>query len=59
MINADKDFNNAAKALMNNLEIKDAVLVGHSMGGLVALRLATDQDVLVSGLILSSTHLGF
>ena len=54
-----EDFNNAAKALMNNLEIKDAVLVGHSMGGLVALRLATDQDVLVSGLILSSTHLGF
>jgi pimeloyl-ACP methyl ester carboxylesterase len=29
------------------------------MGGVVALQLATDQEASVSGLILSSTHLGF
>ena len=53
------DYKNAAKALMNNLEIKNAVVVGHSMGGVVALKLAMDQDALVAGLVLSSTHLGF
>ena len=54
-----EDYKNAAKALMNNLELRDVVVVGHSMGGVVALNLAADQDVLIAGLILSSTHLGF
>ncbi len=54
-----EDYNNAAKALMNHLEIIDVVVVGHSMGGVVALNLAADQDALIAGLILSSTHLGF
>ena len=35
------------------------ILIGHSMGGLIASQLAYDNDVSVSGLILSSTHLGF
>ena len=53
------DFKNAAKALLQGLEIKSAVVIGHSMGGLVALQMAADETDLVSGLILSSSHLGF
>ena len=54
-----KDFKNAAKALMQGLEVESAVVIGHSMGGLVALQLAADKNDFVSGLILSSSHLGF
>ena len=53
------DFKNAAKALMQGLEVESAVVIGHSMGGLVALQLAADETDLVAGLILSSSHLGF
>jgi pimeloyl-ACP methyl ester carboxylesterase len=54
-----EDFKGAATALMNSLKLNNAVLIGHSMGGVVALQLATEQEASVSGLILSSTHLGF
>ncbi len=53
------DYNNAAKALMNALKIENSILIGHSMGGLIATKLAYDKDLSVAGLILSSTHLGF
>ena len=53
------DFKRAAKALMNTLQIENAVLVGHSMGGVVAVQLAADQQASIAGLVLSSTHLGF
>ncbi len=54
-----EDFKDAALALMDSLKLNNAILIGHSMGGVVALQLATIQEASVSGLILSSTHLGF
>ena len=54
-----EDFKDAAVVLMDSLKLTNAILIGHSMGGVVALQLATDQEASVSGLILSSTHLGF
>ena len=54
-----QDFKVAALALMSSLKLTNAILIGHSMGGVVALQLATDQEASVAGLILSSTHLGF
>ena len=54
-----EDYKNAAKALIRTLKLENIILIGHSMGGLIATQLANDDDVLISGLILSSTHLGF
>jgi pimeloyl-ACP methyl ester carboxylesterase len=54
-----EEYKNAAKALIETLKLKNIILIGHSMGGLIASQLAYDNDVSVSGLILSSTHLGF
>ena len=54
-----ENYVDAAKALMKALEINDAVVVGHSMGGVVAAQLAADRDTSTAGLVLSSTHLGF
>ena len=54
-----EEYKNAAKALIETLKLKKIILIGHSMGGLIASQLAYDNDVSVSGLILSSTHLGF
>ena len=54
-----EEYKNAAKALIETLKLKKIILIGHSMGGLIASQLAYDYDVSVSGLILSSTHLGF
>ncbi len=53
------DYVNAAKALTDALELRDVVVIGHSMGGVVAARLAADRDASTAGLVLSSTHLGF
>ena len=52
-------YKSAAKALIRGLGVQDAVLIGHSMGGLVATKLATDAEASISGLVLSSSHLGF
>ena len=52
-------YKHAAKALIEKLKLKKIILIGHSMGGLIASQLAYDNDVSVLGLILSSTHLGF
>ena len=52
-------YKHAAKALIEKLKLKKIILIGHSMGGLIASQLSYDNDVSVSGLILSSTHLGF
>ena len=54
-----EEYKNAAKALIETLKLKKIILIGHSMGGLIASQLAYDNDVSISGLILSSTHLGF
>ena len=54
-----EEYKNAAKALIETLKLKKIILIGHSMGGLIASQLAYDNDVSVSGLILSSSHLGF
>ncbi len=54
-----EDYKNAAKALIETLKLENIILIGHSMGGLIAAQLAHDDDVSISGLILSSTHLGF
>jgi pimeloyl-ACP methyl ester carboxylesterase len=53
------DYNEAAKALVKALDLKEIIVVGHSMGGLIATRLAAEKELSVSGLILSSCHLGF
>ena len=52
-------YKSAAKVLIRGLGVQDAVLIGHSMGGLVATKLATDAEASISGLVLSSSHLGF
>ena len=52
-------YQSAAKALIKGLGVEDAILIGHSMGGLVATKLATDPDTSIAGLVLSSSHLGF
>ena len=54
-----EEYKNAAKALIETLKLKKIILIGHSMGGLIASQLAYDNDISVLGLILSSTHLGF
>lgn len=54
-----EDYLAAVKALIRSLELQDVVVIGHSMGGLVATSLAAESDMPVTGLILSSTHLGF
>ena len=54
-----EEYKSAAKAVINNLKLKNMILIGHSMGGLIATQLASDKNLSVSGLILSSTHLGF
>jgi pimeloyl-ACP methyl ester carboxylesterase len=54
-----EEYKNAAKALIKGLKLEDTILIGHSMGGLIATQLAHDDGISVSGLILSSTHLGF
>ena len=54
-----EEYKNAAKTLIEKLKLKNIILIGHSMGGLIATQLAYDDDLSISGLILSSTHLGF
>ena len=54
-----EDYTNAAKALISSLEVEDIIIIGHSMGGLIATRLASDKDVSLAGVVLSSCHLGF
>ena len=54
-----EEYKNAAKAVIKILKLENIILIGHSMGGLIATQLVYDDDVSVSGLILSSTHLGF
>ena len=49
----------AAKALLKALKVNDVIVVGHSMGGVIAAQLAADRDTSSAGLVLSSTHLGF
>ena len=53
------EYKNAAKALLKSLNVNNVILIGHSMGGLVATQLAVDNEISSDGLILSSTHLGF
>ena len=54
-----EDYVDAARSLLKALKVDDAILVGHSMGGVVAARLAADRDTSTAGLVLSSTHLGY
>lgn len=54
-----QEYKNAAKALISKLNIEDFVVLGHSMGGLVAAQIAADKDLSIAGLVLSSSHLGF
>ena len=49
----------AARGLIAALDLRGAIVVGHSMGGLVAMRLAADRGGRIAGLALSSTHLGY
>ena len=44
--------------LLDHLGIKDAVIVGHSMGGMLAQALAAMHPSLCKGLVLSCTHKG-
>ncbi len=49
----------AARELMAGLDLREAIVVGHSMGGLVATRLGADRGGRIAGIVLSSTHLGY
>ena len=52
-------FRYPALHMISELKLEDAVLVGHSMGGVIATRLAAFEHLAFKGLVLSSTHLGF
>ena len=52
-------FADTLGALLDALECPSAVFVGHSMGGVVAARLAARRPELVSGLVLSCSHAGY
>lgn len=52
-------YGKAVAELMDGLDLRDAIVVGHSMGGLVATKLAADRNPRVAGIVLSSTHLGY
>lgn len=52
-------FADALGALLHHLKAEGAVLVGHSMGGVVATIAATRRETGVSRLILSCTHGGY
>lgn len=47
-----RDFSEDLRAFLDALEIRSAVIVGHSMGSLVAQRFAVDYPDRVSGLVL-------
>jgi pimeloyl-ACP methyl ester carboxylesterase len=49
----------AARRLLEALGIDASAVVGHSMGGLIAVRLAASSGALVSRLVLSCSHAGF
>jgi pimeloyl-ACP methyl ester carboxylesterase len=49
----------AAREMLTQIGVKDAIILGHSMGGLIAAQLAAEQKGLVAGLILSGTHHGY
>ena len=43
------EYKNAAKALLKYLNVNNVILVGHSMGGLVATQLADDSEISADG----------
>ena len=49
-----EDFVTAALHMISELKLEDAVLVGHSMGGVIATRLAAFEHLAFKGLVLSS-----
>ena len=56
------DYNLMCEDLFNYIKhhnIDNSILIGHSMGGIIAAQLAADDDIEISGLVLSSSHLGF
>ena len=56
---ATKMFCDDAVALLDHLNVKDAIVLGHSMGGRVAQLLALDHPQRVKKLILASTGAAF
>jgi pimeloyl-ACP methyl ester carboxylesterase len=54
-----KMFCDDAVAILDHLKVKDAIVLGHSMGGRVAQLLALDYPERVSKLILASTGASF
>jgi len=48
-----------AHALLQALDINAAVVVGHSMGGVIAGKMAAEYDTLIKGAVLSCTHTGY
>jgi len=58
----DTDINSYAArvvSLLDALDVESAVIVGHSMGGVVAGRVAGRYPDRVSGILLSCTHTGY
>ena len=48
-----EDYVRAARALLQAVEINEAIVIGHSMGGVIAARFATDPGFLTKGRVLS------
>ena len=47
------------KHCLINFQLKRTLVIGHSMGGMHCDECAADDDIEISGLVLSSSHLGF
>jgi len=52
---AIEQFSEDLFSLMKNLEVKKAIMIGYSMGGMIALRFVLDHQEMVDRLILIST----
>jgi pimeloyl-ACP methyl ester carboxylesterase len=53
------EFAETLGALLDALDCPAATIVGHSMGGVVAARLAARRPAMVSALVLSCSHAGY
>lgn len=56
---AMKDFSNDVAAFLRDMKLGAAIIVGHSMGGVIAQQFALDHPSLCKGLVIVSSDAGF